>query len=1743
MTKNMYKKLCIILTLFVSINGTYGQQNNAPIQFLKGNYFTDNNVANSTFTKATLTNSLYNSQYFVLIQFTQLPNKNTQLQMAAAGIVLYNYLPGNAYTAVIQSSFNFLLAKQFYINAISPIPVFYKLDKNIEYTNFKKEEEQLIAVHYFSVINKQIITQALLQAGAIIVQTKIETNDVLFIQPNTKILAAIAALPFVTYVQVQNIKDKALNYATRGAHGVSALNATGGKNLNGKGVTIGVGDNSDIDTHIDFTNRLINRSPWVPAAHGTHVAGTAAGAGILNAKNRGMAAKATIVNQYFSDIITNALTYKADYNMVLSNNSYYSVDPGCIGEGKYDVLSNYVDKQLVNNNQLLHVIAAGNDGSLTCSPYPASFGTVKSGWQSAKNVLTVGAIDAANYGIAYFSSRGPLLDGRLKPEITANGWGLLSTINNNGYGFNYGTSMSTPVVTGSLALMYERYRQTHAGANPTAALIKALACNTAEDLGNIGPDFTYGFGMLNVRRAVAAMDANQYFAGSVSQGNTNSHTIIVPANTKSVKVLLYWADVEATANAAIALVNDADLSVITPGGSILRPWVLNANASNVNEGATKGIDHINNIEQVTIDNPTAGNYTLQVNGFNIPSGTQNYVLVYDMQTPGVFVEYPYGGETLVPGETETIRWTAYGNETNNFLVEFSDNNGTSWSTINNDVPSTSRSITWVVPSINTNTALIRVSRKGTALTGQSTNTFMLLPQPIPTATNVCEGAVQFTWANVQGATTYDVYQLDGDSMKIIANTAANNYLITGLDKTKKYWFGVGCKNGAVSGRRCVSIAVSPNNGPCTLSTFNNDVKVESIIEPITARQLFANAANALKPVKVLIKNLGNTAVTGPFNVSYNYNGTIVTETVNTTIAAGANFTYTFGTLYTIIPTGFTYNFKSWVTVNADANHANDTAYKVVKYINNDAITALPFIENFDAMPATTVTQNEWAVGNNKYLDFFSATTFGRARTFVNTGFALSGANALTLDQSPYSETKITDSIILNYNLTPFSSSQLRFDFNYKNHGQSVAPNNKIWIRGSENDNWIEAYNLFDNQAELSFWKKGIININDVFKNANPIQNISPTFQIKIGQQGNTSANSANAIVDIDDGYTFDDLTISEAINDVAINSITSPSKAGCALTATNAISIAIKNYNNATLNNIRVSYRINGGSIVTENITSIAPNQLLNYSFIQTANLAAYIDYSIDVWVKYNTDNYAANDSIIGYQVHNSPVINNYPYYENFETNNGNFYAKGTNNTWQYGTPVGTLINKAANGTKAWVTNLSGNYADNETSYLISPCFDISGLSKPVLSFSHIFDVELDYDYTWVEYAIDGGIWQKLGTTNVGTNWYDNNLMNWSISNKKWHVASIDLPAINGTIKFRFILSSDGGVSMEGVGIDDVRVHEKSAIAVFPQISNSITKTVTGNSWVMFDTTIAGTAYNAAAINANGQNLGNVTVTYFPNQSDTNQFSNSQYYLGRNFVLTASIAPTALVSIRLYFTHDEAAAIMNATNCVACTILSDAYELGVTKYSGKSTDENGYLQDDQFGQFQFITPTNTLIVPHANGYYAEFLVNSFSECWLSKGLIKPDNTAKCSGSDIVFTALANTNATTYQWQINTGTGYTNIANGTYFANATTNTLTITNLPTSFAGNTCRCLVNGIPTAENTIQFNNVWNGNASTNWFDIANWGCASLPDSNTDVIIPGGLNNYPTVQANTTIKSIKIAPTATVNVATGVQIFINGKQ
>jgi hypothetical protein len=1583
--KKCYPVLFIVL-FFLLAGSVSAQDMQQPVRFAAGNFITGNTVSKQGFSKNDLAASLYADKYFVLVQFSVLPSLSIQQQLKNAGIILGSYLPGNAYLATIKNNVDLSVAAKFSIVSINTIPSFYKKDKALYTFNPLNDHknDKVFAVNFYPAIDKQIVQQQLLQLGAVILPSKFTMSNVIFIEPDKSKIDALAALPFVSYIGLQSVKDRELNYNSIATHAVSGLQSASGRNLNGKGIAVGVGDNSEItNAHVDFSGRVISRVPYPISFHGIHVSGTVAGGGILNPMHHGMAPRATLVSQWFSDIITNTPVYVGDYNMTATCNSYTAADENCTGNGVYDALSNYADAQMRDYETVLHVFAAGNDGDSSCGIYPTSYGTIKTGWQCAKNVLTVGAMDQSDNTIAFFSSRGPVNDGRIKPEIIACGYNTFSTRQNNTYGFNSGTSMAAPVITGVSALLNERYRQLF-GATPKAALLKALVCNTAEDMGNAGPDYTWGFGKLNARRAVEAMENNQFFISSTP----TSYPLVVPAGVRQLKVMLYWADPAAAAMAGATLINDLDLTVTDPVNGPQLPLILNPIPAKVDSTAKQGADHINNIEQVVIDDPGAGNYSLNVSAFAVPQGPQEYILTYQMDMNGVTVEYPFGGETWVPGEVETIRWSAYGDEAKTFTIEYSDNNGSSWNLIDNNVPAATRLYNWTVPATATNNALIRISRNLSSYTDQSDYTFAILGQPVLTSSIPCEGYVQLNWGAITGADSYDVMQLKGDTMTVIANTVSTSFLVEGLNGATQYWFGVRAKNTTVAGRRSVAVTVTPTTGTCSLAAYTNNMKAVAIIAPVTGRQFTSSALTASEQIKLTVKNLDDVATSGSYDLSYQVNGgSILTETSSAVIAALGTTTYSF-TPTAAFSTPGVYDIKAWVKRVGDNRVYDDTTIITIKNLANPAVT-LPLTDGFEMTTDKNYIANTIGLDGDDRTDFKTNAIRGRARTFINSGFSFNGSKAITLDQFPVNAALVTDSLLMTYNAAAYNGNQLRYDFYYNNHGQANNPNNKVWIRGSDTAPWVLAYDLVANQGALGEWKHGYINVNDVLDTVLPVQPIGTSFQIKFGEQGNTSANDPKPLLDQDDGYTFDDVTLTQPVNDIAITQVISPAASGCGVAGSQSVAVKIKNYTGTTFTNVPVTYVLNGGSPVTQIMASVVPGEQI-FTFTPPVGFLTNTDYDLDLWLYEATDTYRSNDSILNYTFHTSPVINTYPYLEGFEANDGNWYAKGSNSSWQWGTPSKATINKAANGTKAWVTGLATNYKNNELSYLYSPCFDLTSLTQPVLSFSHIFEIEdaTPADYNWIEYSTNGGVtWNKLGTFGSGTNWYNDptGASQWRTSLTTWHVASIDLPVKSATMRFRIAMSSDQGANYDGVGVDDIHIFDKAAIYNSTPLLNTI-QNVSGSNWVHFND---GTGKRIASINANGQNLGNTTVDVYP-YTGTVRTSSSQYYLNRNIVVKPTIPPVSDVTVRFYFTDAEAKSLLAATGCGSCSKPKDPYELGVTKYSGTTGEENGTLADNLTGIYSYILPANTEIIPYDNGYYAEFSVNSFSEFWLNNGGINAD---------------------------------------------------------------------------------------------------------------------------------------------------------
>ncbi len=1562
-----------------------------------------------------------------MVQFDLLPDSVRKVQMTQNGMHLFDYIADRTYLAEVDDSFSINALKQYAVSGLFQVPVASKIASRLQLHAQEdlRDPDQLIAINYFGTIPADQVRQAVTAAGASVQTVKLQPPHILFARvADSMTLQRLAALPYVSYIASQPIKPRALNYNTRAAQGADALGAASGRHLFGDGVVVGVGDDANPASHIDFTGRLIVRTPAPYNFHGTHTSGTVGGGGILNPMYQGMAPHSTIVAQYFSDVIANAPSYVTDYDMVLTNNSYTDYPYGCAYDGEYDALAYATDAQLYQYPYLMHMFASGNDGSYTCSPYPFQFATVKSGFQCAKNALTVGQVDNTNPGnvntyiTGSGSSAGPTLDGRIKPEIVAGGSAVSSTTPNNGYAQDWGTSMASPAVTGGMALMVQRYRQLSGGGDPPAILLKALACNTADDLGNPGPDYIFGYGAMNALAAVQCMENGQFGYTAVNNGQTLHFTLPVPAALAQLRIMIYWNDYPAAPYSPIALVNNLDLTVTDPTSFTHHPLILNSSPTGVNNNAVEGVDSVNNIEQVVVNNPTGGTYQLYIKGTNVPAGPQECVIVYQFIQPSIVVQYPYGNDTWVPGRPEIVRWNAFDGSSNTFTLAYSADNGSTWTTINSAVAAGSQMYSWTAPANATNQALVRVSRNGTAASGTSTYPFTVLGQPAVTGSSPCQGYAQLNWNAITSATSYDIMQLVGDTMVKVANTTNTTYLLGNLNRDSSYWLGVRAVNGTTPGRRSVSVNVFPVGGACTLDTLDNDYTVDSAIGLGSGRLFTSTQLTSTTPIKVEVRNLGTVPSASPFTLSYSINGgTPVTETSNAVVAANSGtFNYTFSTLADFSAQG-AYTIKTWVTYPGDPNQGNDTLTTVIKQLGNAAINlSSPYTEGLESAASATYYSRTMGFTGDDRCDFYANSANGRARTFVNTGMCRTGTRCAILDQYPYATVSTADSLIMTFNLSNYTATdQIWLDFYYRNQGNdSTRQANKVWIRGNDQAAWIQVYILDTTLANAGVYQPSAhIDITGSLHNAIPSQTISSSFQIKFGEQGFTSANDVVPDPLVDDGYVFDDITLSRSTNDIGIIGLASPTAGSqCALSSATSISILVKNYSSVTATNIPVTYSING-STVSETIPSIAAGDSMAYTFSTPADMSAYQTYSISSWVHYTGDTYSANDTLATQTIRTSPLISSFPYLEGFESSNGNWYTGGVNSSWQWGAPQKTIIDKAANGNNCWVTNLTGNYNNNELSYLYSPCFDLSSLTSPELSFSHIFQTEDDCacDYHWAEYSLNDTTWIKLGATGSGTNWYDDATnQTWQMSYTKWHVSSFDIPTTASKVRFRIVMSSDPATTYEGVGIDDIHIFDR--LPVYSGANDSLAQPVSGNNWINFS--IGGNVI--AAINPNGQDLGTTNVKVFFNHTGTVRNNNVQYYLDRNIVIQPTNQPTANVGVRFYLPDNEAVSLMNATGCSTCTTIADAYQSGVTQFSSPNTYlEDSSLRNDTTGAFVFHLPhTDVSVIPNDNGYYAEYQVAGFSEFWINPSPLL-DSAAPPGQSTLTFTASNAGNNALLQW--------------------------------------------------------------------------------------------------------------------------------
>jgi subtilisin family serine protease len=427
---------------------------------------------------------------------------------------------------------------------------------------------------------------------------------------------------------------------------------------------------------------LFSKSWEDPMGHGTHVAGSVLGRGTKSGgKLKGGAYEAKFVPESLWSPMMKGLTVPSKvqdlFQQAYADGARVHTNSwGANGNfGAYDNYASNVDEFMFNHPDMLILYAAGNSGVDNDKDGRIDPGSIGSPG-TAKNALTVGASenlllqggiqrpvnqlrDAALHwgaepifsshisdnvnGLAMFSSRGPTLDGRLKPDIVAPGTNILSArshvpgaevlwgIYNEDYVYSGGTSMATPLAAGGATVARQVLQEKFHLTSPSAALLKATLLHTAVDMypgqyGEVGaahgqelltrrPNMDEGYGRLDVAAISGLTDATHFVDNTVGVGAGEIQEVTVTlAKPGQILVNLVYTDAPASPNAATALVNDLDLAVTAPGGSV-----------------TASHDRLNNSEVVELSAAAAGSYKISVQGVKIPqgkNGKQPYALVY-----------------------------------------------------------------------------------------------------------------------------------------------------------------------------------------------------------------------------------------------------------------------------------------------------------------------------------------------------------------------------------------------------------------------------------------------------------------------------------------------------------------------------------------------------------------------------------------------------------------------------------------------------------------------------------------------------------------------------------------------------------------------------------------------------------------------------------------------------------------------------------------------------------------------------------------------------------------------------------------------------------------------------------------------------------------------------------------------------------------------------------------------------------
>ncbi len=586
------------------------------------------------------------------------------------GVKLIQYIPFNCFIAKMDANKKAIIEGLPSVNWVGNYEPAYKISPLFK--ELSEEKEMLVIL--FDDEDIYLVKNRLVNIGCEILEVSdTDFGKIIKIMTEQSNIPEIVRISSIKYVEPY-LHPVAYNQSAQWVTQTwkQANRRVWNKNIKGQGQVVSTADTGILTTHDMFRDPAVSITTWgnypthrkiiaylQPTGsssafgdvaggswHGTHTAGTICGddsyVGGAN-PNDGMPINAKM---FFMDIGTStgglsvpanlANLYQPPYNgnaggaARVSSHSWGSTS----GAGSYTSYCVNTDQFMWNYRDFLILYAAGNSGPGSNTVYPPG---------TSKNILTLGATMNSTSAVtmADFSSRGPTLDNRIKPTVTAPGYFLFSSVgpNNNSYLGMAGTSMATPCAAGDAALVRQYFAK---GFYPTgdsnaanqwsfipASVVKAMIVNGAHPsiTGSTIPDNNTGWGRV-------CLDDALFFSGdvrklwvtydSVSTGQYDEFTVTVNNQSEPLKITLVWTDYPATAGASVTLVNNLDLQVTSPTATVYLGNVYSGGQSA--PGGTA--DNRNVEENVRRNVPEIGNWTIRVTGTNVPSGSrQPYALV------------------------------------------------------------------------------------------------------------------------------------------------------------------------------------------------------------------------------------------------------------------------------------------------------------------------------------------------------------------------------------------------------------------------------------------------------------------------------------------------------------------------------------------------------------------------------------------------------------------------------------------------------------------------------------------------------------------------------------------------------------------------------------------------------------------------------------------------------------------------------------------------------------------------------------------------------------------------------------------------------------------------------------------------------------------------------------------------------------------------------------------------------------